>query len=216
MDRGLVSALGTLGLDIADGQLESLQKYLTEIELWNPVYKLIAADHEGIIYRHIIDSLAPLPILLELLSSHQVSAAADLGSGNGMPGIPLSILLPELPLTLVERSGRRVGFLRNALAASGLSKRVSILEADITEVTGTFDLLLFRAFRPLPEIFGVLDGLLAPGGAMFAYKGQLDHARKELGEVDPALLEGYQVDFRPYAVPRLDAQRTICMLSKGI
>ncbi len=214
MDKRLVDALGSLELDYDKSQLGALSLYLSEIEFWNPTYKLIAADHEGIIYRHILDSLAPLAILEEVLSSVEGNSLADLGSGNGMPGIPLSIMLPSSCFTLIERSGRRAGFLRNALAVTSLSGRVSIIEEDITSVRQQFDMLLFRAFRPLKEVFSLLDSLLLPGGVMFAYKGQLKQVEEEIAGISDLLEGRFQVENRPYKVPGLDAERTICLISK--
>ncbi len=214
MDKRLVEALKSLELTYDETQLNALGLYLSEIEFWNPTYKLIAADHEGIIYRHILDSLAPLSILEESIKTLTGNSLADLGSGNGMPGIPLSIMLPDSHMTLIERSGRRVGFLRNALAATSLSGRVSIIEEDITSVRQQFDMLLFRAFRPLKEIFGLLDSLLLPGGVMFAYKGQLKQVEEEIEGIS-ALLEGrFTVENRPYEIPGLEAERTICLITK--
>ena len=116
-DALLDSSLQSLGIAFDSDQMIQLNAYIAELELWNPTYKLVGAEGEELITRHIIDSLSSVPVMEELLHSLGPDAEiADLGSGAGLPGIPLAIALKDYRFTLVERMGRRVGFLRNALA----------------------------------------------------------------------------------------------------
>ncbi|MDR1058118.1 MAG: class I SAM-dependent methyltransferase, partial [Treponema sp.] len=96
----------------------SLETYIAEIELFNPAYGLVGAgDRRELVIKHILDSLAPLGIIHRLLSAFPSPYnIADAGSGAGLPGIPLAICLPDVSFTLIERMGRRAGFLRNTLA----------------------------------------------------------------------------------------------------
>ncbi|MDR2134356.1 MAG: class I SAM-dependent methyltransferase, partial [Treponema sp.] len=111
--------------------LELLERYIAEIELFNSAYGLVKVqDRRELIVRHILDSLAPLGIIARLLAppagdaaaageapaAAAVPRAADVGSGAGLPGIPLAIAMPRVNFTLIERMKRRAGFLRNTLA----------------------------------------------------------------------------------------------------
>jgi 16S rRNA (guanine527-N7)-methyltransferase len=140
---------------------------------------------------------------------------ADVGSGAGLPGIPLAIVMPTMEFTLIERMGRRAGFLRNIQAALGLSN-VSIEEAEMEKVRGRFDMVIFRAFRPLEsKIFKALSRLCATGGVLAAYKG-----RREKTENEIAALEKLQPDIAgrwsitPCPVPLLNEERHLLLISK--
>ncbi len=209
--------LDSCGIRLQAQQLELLFAYIAEIELWNPTYKLVSADRRDLIFRHIIDSLAPLHILTEVIDSFPdrgAVRAADVGSGNGMPGIPLAVALEDLEITLIERSGRRAGFLRNALAVTGLASRTTLIEKDLAEVRQTFDLLIFRAFRPLPDIFDELDRLLSPGGVMFAYKSRKGLVDQEIDRIGAERLSGYEISQLPYESCFGETDRRICLLRK--
>jgi 16S rRNA (guanine527-N7)-methyltransferase len=169
-----------------------LTRYIEEIELFNPAYGLVGAKtREDLVTRHILDSLAPLGIILGLLgelfppgrtgTAERAPRIADVGSGAGLPGIPLAIALPEARITLIERMGRRAGFLRNTVAVLGLNN-AAVEEVEMEQAgPGRFDLLCFRAFRPLePPVIRTLRGLLAPGGIIAAYKGRLETIRAEM------------------------------------
>ncbi|MDR1948187.1 MAG: class I SAM-dependent methyltransferase, partial [Spirochaetaceae bacterium] len=191
--------------DLLGGRFDTvtdlLNKYIEEIERFNPLYKLVGAkDREELVVKHILDSLAGLGVIRRLLdetsggvdgqadggvdgpaASPAPPLVADVGSGAGLPGIPLAITLPNCGFTLIERGGRRAGFLRNTLAVLGLPNA----EAEAVDMEkageGRFDLVTFRAFRPLePALLKSLFRLLRPGGALAAYKGRRDTLETEL------------------------------------
>ncbi|MDR3248222.1 MAG: 16S rRNA (guanine(527)-N(7))-methyltransferase RsmG [Treponema sp.] len=164
-----------------------LEKYIAEIELFNPAYGLVGtSDREELVTKHILDSLAPLGIIGGLLGEHGGDAPqiADVGSGAGLPGIPLAIALPQARFTLIERMGRRTGFLRNTLAILGLDN-VTVEEGEMEKAApGRFDIICFRAFRPLePAILRGLFRLLAPGGVLAAYKGRREAVEAEMAKL---------------------------------
>jgi 16S rRNA (guanine527-N7)-methyltransferase len=135
---------------------------------------------------------------------------ADAGSGAGLPGIPLAIGLPDCRFTLIERMGRRAGFLRNTLAVLGLNNAET--EEGETERTapGRFDLTVFRAFRPLePAILKGLFRLLAPGGVLAAYKGRRDKIEAEMGAI-AELTGGWEAV--PCPAPFLDEDRHLVII----
>jgi 16S rRNA (guanine527-N7)-methyltransferase len=132
-----------------------LSRYIVEIESHNPALSLVGTnDRQELIVRHILDSLAPLGIMSRKFSIDRQFSIADVGSGAGLPGIPLAIVLPDTEITLIERKGRRAGFLRSMQAALSLSN-VLVEEAEMEKAKpGRFALVTFRAFRPLePKMY---------------------------------------------------------------
>jgi 16S rRNA (guanine527-N7)-methyltransferase len=196
-----------------------LIRYIDEIERFNPAYGLTAVKSRGeLVSRHILDSLAPLGIIMKLLEEAGKPARleaggtalqiADLGSGAGLPGIPLAIALPEARFTLIERMGRRAGFLRNSIAVLAL-ENVEVEEIEMERAKpGRFDLICFRAFRPLePPLIKSMFRLLAPGGILTAYKG-----RRPAVEAEMAAAWTGPWDCLPYPVPGLDEERHLLTL----
>ncbi|MBZ4673508.1 MAG: Ribosomal small subunit methyltransferase [Spirochaeta sp.] len=216
---GKYAALIQEGLDAmqlvwSDEQLLQLQRYIAEVELFNPVYKLVGAEGEELVIRHIFDSLAAVSPIREIAGQYENPCFADLGSGAGLPGIPLAIALGTYSFTLVERMERRVNFLRNALVATGLSERVQIVSQDLKQVRRRFDVITFRAFRPLVEILDLVEPILNAGGVVCAYKGVPGQVETELGQVASQCRSRWSAQFIPLTVPRLDANRTLCVLTK--
>jgi 16S rRNA (guanine527-N7)-methyltransferase len=209
---------------LADG----LARYLSEIELWNPAYGLVKADSDELVVKHALDSLAPLPLIVALLggiASGRTAAAkgpgeasllpplrlrlADIGSGAGLPGIPLALALGDVEVTLVDRMGRRIRFLENQKALLGLSN-VRILESEVERVEGRFDLVTFRAFRPFERrLFSKVFALCETDGALVAWKGRIDRAKAEL-----AAIEGLfsRADVVPLRVPFMEEERCAVVL----
>jgi len=191
-----------------------LSRYIKEIELFNPAYGLVGAkDSEELVIKHILDSLAPLGIISRLIT--EVCAAgtpqiADAGSGAGLPGIPLAITLPDCQFTLIERMGRRAGFLWNTKAALGLSN-VTVEEGELEKTAGgRFSLVTFRAFKPLePKLLKTLFNACAEGGVIAAYKG-----RREKIEQEISLLKNNRCicEALPYSVPFLDEERHLLII----
>lgn len=190
--------------------LELLRRYVAEIELFNPAYGLVGAeDRDGIVVRHILDSLAPLSAIRRLLPSG-VPIVADAGSGAGLPGIPLAICLPGVNFALLERMGRRAGFLNNAVAVLALTNA----DVEQTEVergpAGRYDLVTFRAFRPLESaMLKALFRLLAPGGVLAAYKAREEKIAAEMSAIAD-LVGSWEETETP--VPFLDEPRRLVVV----
>ncbi|MCL2441311.1 MAG: 16S rRNA (guanine(527)-N(7))-methyltransferase RsmG [Treponema sp.] len=191
--------------------------YIKEIELFNPAYGLVgAADTKELIIKHILDSLAPLGIILRF----KTSSIADAGSGAGLPGIPLAITMNQNNITLIERMGRRAGFLLNTKAVLQLSN-ISIEEKELEKVqrnsgtlpAGGYDLITFRAFKPLdPKLLKTLFKILNPNGIIAAYKGRQE---KTENEIIPLGLEKNQWEIIPYSVPFLDEERHLLVIKRN-
>ena len=189
-----------------------LAHYIAEIEQVNPVLKLVGTnDRRELIVRHILDSLAPLGIICGTCDTRHI---ADIGSGAGLPGIPLAIALPDSRITLIERMGRRAGFLRHIVKALDLGN-VYIEEAEMEKIPrGRFSTVTFRAFRPLePKIFKKLSRLCGDGGTLAAYKGRKCRAESEMAELEKSLphLAGCW-ELLPCPVPMLDEERHLLVV----
>ena len=145
-------------------------------------------------------------------------AIADIGSGAGLPGIPLAICMPHAEFTLVERMGRRAGFLRNAIAVLSLSN-VIVEEKDLFELachlpeTKRFDLAVFRAFKPLePALLKGIFRLLKPGGTIAAYKGRRKSAEEEMAQLEKPGRESLNREIIPLEVPFLNEERHLLLI----
>ena len=144
-----------------------LLDYLVLLQRWNATYNLTAIrDPAQMLSGHLLDSLAIAPYVY--------GAVADLGSGAGLPGIPLALARPTLQVTLVESSGKKARFLREALRVLRLDNaRVAQLRAEALDEPGHYDCLVSRAFSSLAEFVRVGAHLLKPGGRLLAMKGAL-------------------------------------------
>ncbi|MDR0721330.1 MAG: 16S rRNA (guanine(527)-N(7))-methyltransferase RsmG [Treponema sp.] len=198
-----------------------LEQYIHEIERFNPVYHLVKVQNrQELVVKHILDSLGPLGIILRFTESlvdgsepTRIRRFADVGSGAGLPGIPLAIGLQDSEkygFTLIERMGRRAGFLRNTKALLGLT-HVTIEEGEMEKSPqGRFHLITFRAFRPLePKLLTSLFRLLVPGGALFAYKGRQETITAEMHRVEASIGSWEQI---PLWIPFLEEERHLVVL----
>ena len=221
------SGLEALGI-MAERLHGGLVRYIEEIELWNPSYGLVNSAGDELVIKHILDSLAPIALLESLLAELDARGAprenggaclADIGTGAGLPGIPLSLALPGRRVVLVERMGKRVRFLENQKALLGLDN-VTILESEAERAKGPFDLVVFRAFRPFTEtkLFSSIAKHVSRGGIMAAYKGKEATARAELASLaqDPVLGSlAAGAELIPLKVPFLDEERCLVVMRAG-
>jgi len=192
------------------GEINSLLlRYIKEIELFNPAYGLVGTnDSEELVIKHILDSLAPLGIISRLLAETENAQIADAGSGAGLPGIPLAIALPNCRVTLIERMGRRAGFLWNTVAALNLSN-VTVEEGEIEKTAGRFSLVTFRAFKPLePKLLAALFKACGESGIIAAYKGRREKIKQEMTPLENRA----QWEALPYCVPFLNEERHLLVI----
>jgi 16S rRNA (guanine527-N7)-methyltransferase len=191
-----------------------LARLYDEITLFNPSYGLVNASGEDLVIRHILDCLAPVRLMRCM--DRGGLRMADLGSGSGLPGLVIASVFPGWNITLVDRMGRRAGFLRNTIAVLGMSSYVKVVQKDLSEVRDTFDMITFRAFRQLQDIISDLDRILVPGGKVFSYKSSNENIGEELQVLGKYGGCAFSHEVLDYTVPMLDAQRRMLVLAKPL
>lgn len=199
----LDAGLDTLGLDAA--LAEPLARYLALMLRWNAAYNLTAIrEPREMVVKHLLDSLAMAPAVAAL------PTLADLGTGPGLPGIPLAIATPGLRVTLVESNGKKARFMREALRTLGLGNaEVAESRIEALDRPGQFAAITARALATLPQILALGGHLVAPDGVLLAMKG----ARPD--EEIAALPPGWTVrDVQPLAVPGLEAERHLVTVAR--
>lgn len=204
LDSRLRQGLTELGLP-ADRLAPPLLEYLALLQRWNRTYNLTAIrDPDEMVTRHLLDSLAMHAFVSE-------GKLADLGTGPGLPGIPLAIAHPDLQVTLVESNGKKARFLREAVRQLGLGNaRVAESRAEALDEPARFDALTARALDTLAGIIEVGGHLLKPGGALLAMKG----VRPD--EEIAALPRGWHFEaIHRLHVPDLVGERHLVIVRKG-
>lgn len=197
LERGI----GELGIGGGDREVGRVRLFLRELELWNPKLNLVKASGDDLIVRHILDSLAAVPVLRETPGID----IGDIGSGNGLPGIPLAAWLCDRRFFLIERSGRRCAFLRNAAAVCRL-QNVEVLQQPFEGVRDSFDVCVFRALGKLPSLAGDLCRAVRDGGVCIGYKGKYAVAEEEAADLRS---RGFEADVVPVRVPFLNEERCL-------
>jgi len=224
-----------LGLPLTEQQVVQFQRYYDLLTDWNQRLNLTRiVTPEAVQTGHFLDSIAVLPLLADLVTpadetvpeSEKIGAllsksmhAIDVGSGAGFPGIPLAILWPQLKLTLLDGTAKKVRFLQEVITQLALPRVQAIqgrAEEDGRTSThrGQYDLVVARALAPLPTLVEYLLPFCRRDGFVLAYKGPA--VREELPPALPAitLLGGEVVRLAPLHVPGLARERFILVLKK--
>jgi 16S rRNA (guanine527-N7)-methyltransferase len=199
----LIEGAKALGLDLPVQAQQRLLDYVALIEKWNKVYNLTAIrDPEHMVVEHLLDSLA--------VSPHTASGTVlDLGSGAGLPGIPLSIARPDLQVTLLDSNRKKCAFLKQVTIELGLGNiEVACVRAEVFRPGHGFESVLSRAFADLATIAALGAPLLAPGGRLLAMKGA--EPADELAQLGAAVRVQSVVRLD---VPGLGAQRHLVIMT---
>lgn len=191
---------------------QKMEKYINEIILFNSAYNLTnTSDHDELIIRHILDSFSAVTYIKSLVPSEN-AIIADIGSGGGLPGIPLAAIFPEHNFVLVERMAKRCAFLENCAAILGLKNvQVQNLEAEKVQPELS-DLTVFRAFRPLDDkMTKTLLALTKTGGYLAAYKAKLSSIKEEMDANKVVKI----FEIKKLIVPGLeDSERNLVVIKK--
>jgi 16S rRNA (guanine527-N7)-methyltransferase len=179
MRNQVIERAAAAGYTIAPNAAEQLAEYLELLTRWNRVHNLTAVRSvDELIRRHLLESLALQPFL-------RGKRIADVGSGAGLPGIPLAVAVPDKSFTLIESREKRVSFLRHVQGRLGLAN-LEIEHGRVEDLRDTppFDTVLARAVAPLPELVSRTRHLLGTGSVLLvATKADFE---RDAAAVDPA------------------------------
>ena len=204
LEKRLAQGLQEMGIELAPAIRQKLLKFLQYLEKWNRTYNLTAVrDPEQMIPRHLLDSLSVLPYL-------QGSRVLDIGTGAGLPGIPLALARPALAFTLLDSNAKKTRFVTQAIHELGL-KNVQVVQERVEKFhpKEKFDTLIARAFASIPDMLGSSRHLCAPHGRFLLMKGVFP--QEELA----AVTDGYQAEVKALHVPGLDAARHLVIVAPG-
>lgn len=213
MSEGLL-ALGIedLGLKLSATNLADLELFLQEMGRWNQVHNLTAIEGEKDSVRlHLIDSIAVLPVLRRFLTGPSPKIA-DLGSGGGLPAIPIAIVQAEWQLSLIEAIRKKTAFLQHVRGKLKL-KNIEVLcervEDAAVQQPGQFDAVISRAFTNLARFLDLSLPFLKPDGLVFAMKAK--RADDEMKDV--SMEEWRLVADEPLHIPNLAVERRLLVLA---
>lgn len=182
-------------------KLELLLDFIKLIEKWNKAYNLTAVrKREDMARLHILDSMSVLPFI----HGNQI---ADIGTGAGLPGIPLAIFLPDVEFTLIDSNSKKTRFVQQTLLELGL-KNVNVLHGRVEQIQQhkQFSTVITRAFANLPKMISLTKHLIDNQGILLAMKGQKPD--EELSEIS----QPYSII--PIHVPGVDATRCLIRLEE--
>ena len=212
MNEGLLDlGIQELGLNLSDINIADLELFLQEMGRWNQVHNLTAIEgQQDSVRLHLIDSIAVLPIMRQFLNEASPKIA-DLGSGGGLPAIPIAIVQPEWRLTLIEAVRKKTAFLQHVRGKLKL-KNVEVLSERVEDVAvqqpAQFDAVISRAFTSLARFLDLSLPLLKPSGLVFAMKGKrADEEMQEVSMDDWQLLAD-----EPLHIPNLSVERRLLVL----
>jgi 16S rRNA (guanine527-N7)-methyltransferase len=200
--EALTRGLAQLRVGVSEEALAQLMRYVALLEKWNKVYNLTAVRGTAeIVTHHLLDSLAVLPYI-------DARSILDVGSGAGLPGIPIALARPRTKVTLLDASQKKAAFLRQAIIELGMENaEVVCTRVEEWRTPSLFDLVISRAFADLTRFVALAGRLCAPYGILAAMKGV--YAESELRR----LPLGYGLKRAvPISVPGLNAARHLLLL----
>lgn len=200
----LCSGLQQLSLTLDETQVDQLLAYLALLVKWNRAFNLTAIrDANEMVAKHLLDSLSIAPLI-------QGQRFLDVGTGAGLPGIPLAICFPQKQFELLDSNGKKTRFLQQAVAELALTN--CVVHRNRIESCGlsaSFDGILSRAFASLADMADACGPLLNARGALLAMKGQ--YPDEELSRLPkPYIVKGSHA----LTVPGLAGERHLLILAR--
>ncbi|OOZ37567.1 16S rRNA (guanine(527)-N(7))-methyltransferase RsmG [Solemya velesiana gill symbiont] len=198
----LQSGLEEMGIALGNDQQALLLDYLALLVKWNSAFNLTAIRDPGeMVARQLLDSLS----ILNLLRSERV---LDVGTGPGLPGIPLAIALPGVHFTLLDSNGKKTRFVQRAVTTLKLPN-VDVVHGRVESYRpkSPFDTVTSRAFAALPKMLELTAHLVAADGQLLAMKGTVP--QDEINEVEQ---QSHKISVTPLEVPDTDGERHAILL----
>lgn len=222
-----------LGLNLSAKHLAAFELYYRELAAWNRRFNLTAIiGYEEVQCRHFLDSLScilafphrdgseVIPDTVPLQLAAHPLWCLDVGSGAGFPGLPLKIILPEIKITLVEATAKKVAFLKHMVEVLGL-KNIEVLHARAEDVghmaehRERYDIVLARAVADLSVLAEYCLPFCHLGGRMVAQKGEDAQQETELAQTAFAILGGKLMTIKPVQLPGLASPRYLVIVRKA-
>lgn len=200
----LQEGLDTIGISYTDTQIEQLLCFAGLLQRWNKVYNLTAINESEILTHHLLDSATLVPYVERL--SPRASKILDVGSGGGLPSIPLAILRPDLLVTAVDAVKKKTAFLTQVGIELGL-RNFRAEHCRVERMTGTYDAITSRAFASLSLFTELTKNLVSENGLWLAMKGQ--NPETEIQSLSVAMVK----EQIPLYVPGLDERRHLIVMS---
>jgi 16S rRNA (guanine527-N7)-methyltransferase len=199
----LSEGLASLQISLSPEIRQKLLDYVALVQKWNKVYNLTAVrDTDKMLTHHLLDSLAVVPHIAT------VKTILDVGSGAGLPGIPLALALADTRVTLLDSNHKKAAFLNQALIELQLGNAEVVCErVEKYQQKQLFDMVISRAFSDLPEFVALAGRLVAPGGILLAMKGV--HPFEEIAQIKGRFKLS---NVTPVTVPGLEAERHLVFM----
>lgn len=205
MAKALADGAGELGLELSDDAIDRLLAYLALLQKWNRVYNLTAIrESSRMVSHHVLDSLAVLPHL----QAHRI---VDVGTGAGLPGIPLALANREWSVTLADSNHKKLAFVTQAIGELRIEN--AVIQRDRVETwhpAAGFDVVISRAFAELQDFVRLAGHLVAPGGKLVAMKGL--EPFEEIGQLPPEFRVARVIRLN---VPGVEGERHLVMMERS-
>ena len=210
LEQQLSDGITQQSLKVSDEQQHKLIQFIHLLDKWNKVVNLTSIrDKKEMLSLHILDSLVVLPFFSAENTKQEdspIKTVLDVGSGGGIPGIPLAICLPDIDFVLLDARGKKIRFIQTAIAQLGL-KNVKAVHSRVEDYSGLFDRIISRAFASLADMLNYCQHLCQQNGRFLAMKGQI------LEEEFAQLPEGFRIDeINELKVSGLNAQRHLIQI----
>ncbi len=184
-EQSLAKTSQEMGILLTKSQIDLLMTYARELILWNAKMSLVSLKSPHDITKHLIDSLTPIPLITK-----GDATLLDIGTGAGLPGIPLKIRVGRLRVTLIESSRKKTSFLKHVIRTLGIRDITAVntraeSAARETRYRGVFDVVISRATWNIAQLLTIGEPFLSEGGMLIAMKGQC--ADEELAHAEDTI-----------------------------
>ncbi len=206
LSEKLIKGSQALGIELSEQQQKLLLKYVGLLQKWNKAYNLTAVREPlAMVTYHLLDSLT----MVEYFQGGPQSVI-DVGTGAGIPGIPLAIMFPNSHFTLLDSNGKKTRFMQQAKIELGL-KNVDVVNSrvELFRPEVGFDIVVSRAFTSLQSFSDITQHLCATSGVFYAMKGKFPQQ-----EIDDMADEFKVLDIHKLQVPGLDDERHLVVFEQ--